>query len=268
VVYYYRKVILGVLLGLALLLVPLSPASVHADVLEARVHITVSAWAVGTPSGLILTYVSDYEVGIEWTKGIGAENTMVRGAVGRLPESITDGYLVYYGNGTSASDTGVSLDETVAPVYYRAWSQNEAGGWELIGVSDSIEGVGMTLFAVIALAVSMTGMGFWKSKSWLFILAGAAWFGLGAYGLFLQNAATGDLLWILGWIGLVAAIIMFIVAFSMWERGEVPVRLSPGEAWDNELRAARQEVSDRKNAKLDRRARREQARYQARLYRG
>lgn len=263
-VHYYSKLVLGVLIGLILLLVPMGSAEASVP----QVSITVSAWIVGSPSGLILTYISDFEVGIEWTKGVGANNTMVRGAVGRLPESITDGYLVYYGNGTSVSDTGVSLDETAAAVYYRAWSQNEAGGWEVIGISDSIEGVGMTLIAVIGLAVCMTGMGFWQRKTWLFILAGLAWFGLGAYGLFLQETATGDLLWILGWFGIVAAVIMFIIPIQLKEKVELKEELLPSEVYDKELHEVRQEIRDRKDAKADHRARRDIARDKARIASG
>lgn len=141
----------------------------------ADVTITATGIVVGAPGGLTLTYISDYEVGISWTKGTDAENTMIRAAYGRTPGSRTDGYLVYYGPGDGQeeiiSDTGVSLDETATPVYYRAWSQNASGGWENEGVSGFIEGIGVTTIAFIILALGVVGIAMWKKHLLLYLVA-------------------------------------------------------------------------------------------------
>ena len=60
------------------------------------------------------------QIDLTWTKGAGADRTMVRGKLGSYPTSYTDGYQVYFNTGTSASDTGLSANTTY---FYRAWSE-------------------------------------------------------------------------------------------------------------------------------------------------
>lgn len=139
------------------------------------ITVTATGYVCGAPEGLTLTYISDYEVGISWTKGDDAQNTIVRAAVGRIPESRTDGYLVYEGTGTNCSDTGVSLDETAAYVYYRAWSQNVGGIWEEIGISDFIGGAGMVLIAIVILVLGITAASFFIKSSMLYSACIPAW---------------------------------------------------------------------------------------------
>ncbi|MFC1902261.1 hypothetical protein ACFLX3_04975, partial [Chloroflexota bacterium] len=64
--------------------------------------------------------VSSAQVDLSWTKGAGANRTMVRRESGGFPADINDGFLVYFDTGTSVSDTGL-LPETT--YYYRAWSE-------------------------------------------------------------------------------------------------------------------------------------------------
>jgi len=164
---------------------------------------------------LTLTYISDYEVGISWTIGEGAENTMVRAAVGRLPESRTDGYLVYYGDGTSTSDTGVSLDETAAPVYYRAWSQNSAGGWEDVGTSSFLEGLGVTILAISIICLGLMIAGFVFKSTPMLLSAGMGWvlFGVLMYGKAFDNEFMNQGLLALGGA---LAIVCFVSTLTMY----------------------------------------------------
>jgi hypothetical protein len=60
------------------------------------------------------------QIDLSWTKGTGANNTMVRGKLGSYPTSVSDGYQVYFNTGTTASDTGLTPSTTY---YYRAWSE-------------------------------------------------------------------------------------------------------------------------------------------------
>ena len=158
---------------------------------SADVTITASGFIVATPSGLILTYINPNQVQIDWTKGASANNTMVRGAVGREPTSRTDGYLVYYGTGTSANDTGVSFEETAAPIYYRAWSQADGGLWESTGISGFIEGGGMTLIALFLLALVLSAFVIWGKTPNLVIttMATGAWAVIWWYSI--NNPMTG-----------------------------------------------------------------------------
>lgn len=174
-------------LSLALLLVP---TAVQATT-SAEVTITATGYVCGAPGDLTLTYISDYEVGISWTKGPDAENTLVRARYGSVPESRTDGYLVYYGNGTNCSDTGVSLDETVAPIYYRAWSENVGGIWEESGISDFFEGGGMLLIGIVVIVLGLTALAFILKDALLHMVCVPAWSVLGIL-LWNQNWPPGN----------------------------------------------------------------------------
>ncbi len=67
----------------------------------------------------IATAVNDNQIDLRWTKGEGAQKTMIRRSTGDYPVDRNDGVLVYFDTGTSFSDTGLS-PETL--YYYRAWS--------------------------------------------------------------------------------------------------------------------------------------------------
>jgi len=72
------------------------------------------------PTSFSATTASSSQINLSWTKGTGAEKTMVRGKEGSYPTSISDGYQVYFDTGTSTSDTSLSPSTTY---YYRAWSE-------------------------------------------------------------------------------------------------------------------------------------------------
>ena len=60
------------------------------------------------------------QIDLVWTKGEGAQKTMIRRKIGGFPVDRDDGDLVYFDTGTSFSDTGLS---PLTTYYYRAWSQ-------------------------------------------------------------------------------------------------------------------------------------------------
>lgn len=62
----------------------------------------------------------DGQITLSWTKGEGANRTLVRRRTNTYPSTITDGYEVYFGTGTSVVDTGLTNGQTY---YYRAWSE-------------------------------------------------------------------------------------------------------------------------------------------------
>ncbi len=66
------------------------------------------------------TQVNGTQIDLTWTKGEGAQKTMIRRKIGGFPVDRDDGDLVYFDIGTSFSDTGLSPSTTY---YYRAWSQ-------------------------------------------------------------------------------------------------------------------------------------------------
>ncbi len=66
------------------------------------------------------TAVGSTQIDLSWTKGAGANRTMVRRKTGGYPADRNDGTLVYFNTGTSVSDTGLSPNTTY---YYKAWSE-------------------------------------------------------------------------------------------------------------------------------------------------
>jgi len=173
---------------------------------SAEITVTVTGWICEAPGGLTLTYINDYEIGISWAKGDGAENTMIRAAYGRVPSSRTDGYLVYYGDGTFTSDTGVNFEEGVSDVYYRAWSQNVSGTWEEVGTSDFMENPHMLLIALIVLAMGFTITSYIFKKGVLAFAGAGAWMITAIY-CFSKSTETWDIYFSLAFlfIGLMLA---------------------------------------------------------------
>lgn len=153
------------------------PLKVHAA--NPQVHITVSAWVVGSPSGLTLTYVSDNQIDISWTKGVGAVNTMVRVKYDSVPMDRSDGYQVYYGVGDNVTDSNVDLTSPRVP-YYKAWSQNALGAWELLGTSAGASFMSLSYMwlGLIILALAASAGAFIWRRTLLCIIAAFVWLAL------------------------------------------------------------------------------------------
>jgi len=146
-----------------------------------EVTITATGWIAGAPTGFTITYVNDHQLDLSWVKGEDADNTMVRAKYGSYPSSYTDGYQVYYGAGTSTSDTAVSVDETGTGIYYRLFS--EAGGvWvEDVYAEGFWEGIGMTLIAFFILCGILSFLSLRNRSALLAIGASGAWLFMLAY---------------------------------------------------------------------------------------
>jgi len=72
------------------------------------------------PPVLTATTNSSSQIDLTWTKGTGAQKTMIRRSTGTYPANYTDGVQVYFDTGMSFSDTGLTDNMTF---YYRAWSE-------------------------------------------------------------------------------------------------------------------------------------------------
>jgi len=75
------------------------------------------------PTNLSATPTTDVLYTLTWTKGTGAQSTIVRGKVGSYPTDVSDGSLVYSGAGTGCTHA-VAGEHW----YYRAWSYVTDGG--------------------------------------------------------------------------------------------------------------------------------------------
>jgi hypothetical protein len=71
------------------------------------------------PTSLTATAISSSQIDLSWTKGTGAENTMIRRKTGSYPSSPSDGSQAYFGPDSTHSDTGLDPNTTY---YYTAWS--------------------------------------------------------------------------------------------------------------------------------------------------
>ncbi|MBN1161592.1 MAG: hypothetical protein JXA17_06585 [Dehalococcoidales bacterium] len=71
------------------------------------------------PYPFAATAVSDTQIDLSWTKGEGAQKTMIRRGTSGYPVDKNDGVQVYFDTATSYSDTGLVPDTLY---YYRAWS--------------------------------------------------------------------------------------------------------------------------------------------------
>jgi hypothetical protein len=101
------------------------------------------------PSNLSATAISDSRIDLSWSKGSGADKTMVRRKTGSYPTSPSDGTQVYFDTATSCSDTGLSRGTTY---YYRAWSYKS--GAPDSGYSDSYSPALATTYENIGLRIS------------------------------------------------------------------------------------------------------------------
>ena len=209
-------------LGVALLvlLLWLIPVGVLADTSQ-EVTVTATGYICAVPGGFTLTYITDYEVGISWIKGVDAENTMIRAAYGRVPESRTDGYLVYYGDEATTSDTGVNFEEGVADVYYRAWSQNAAGVWEEVGVSDLMENpyMLMAVFGILSLGLFISTFVVPRGRVILAFASAGAWMLLGVYS-YTRFVTLWDIYYALFWLSMGLVFVCVLIPVILREKME------------------------------------------------
>ena len=111
----------------AMLILAYPPTQVAAG---PSVALTISASPTGV-SGFTIEYVSDTRLDFTWSYSSNATTAvMLRGKYGRFPDDTpnkdtepSDGYLVYYGSNTTASDTSMDFNENAGPIYYKLWAQ-------------------------------------------------------------------------------------------------------------------------------------------------
>jgi len=109
---------------------------------------TAGLYAAGNPpTDFTATYVNDQEVALSWSLNQGAESVEIRFAYGRQPTQPAEGFLVYSGNGTSFSDTGLDMNRTIADVFYSAWSKDAEGNYSTSYAAVIVENTAMTELA-------------------------------------------------------------------------------------------------------------------------
>lgn len=193
----------------------LLPISVSADANVTVIAVPYTGWAI---NNFTAVYVSDTQVDISWTPDFGVLNTMVRGKYGSIPTDITDGYLVYYGNGNNVSDTSMNFDlifdnlsntDDYAGIYYRAFAETTPGVFDDSTPPAGVEVI-MILIALILLSLGLTvgGQGY---KNVILVEAGALfWAIFGAYSYYQSTISVGGMsaiYYALFWGGMAMAVV-------------------------------------------------------------
>ncbi len=137
-------------------------------------------------NSFLITYVSDTDILLSWTLGASVDKIMVRAKYGEYPANIpdintapTDGYLVYYGNGTEVHDTSMNFDENAGVLYYRAWAQQADGTWNMNTSSGSKESKEVVLIALLFAPIALAGLGAGLKNGMLCYLAIPLWLACG-----------------------------------------------------------------------------------------
>jgi hypothetical protein len=231
--------ILGVVVILVILVLPVTP------VLAESVNITVTArpLVTGGITDFIITYVSDYQLDFSWGYTGDATHIMIRGKYGDYPENITDpwtepsdGWLVYYGDGTEATDW-VNMEFLSVPIYYSAWAQKDDGMWYLDVQSGWKESALVLFLGFIFLALGLTALAYTKRRGELFFGSAGAWVILTAYS-FSRMESTNDIYF---YLFLFCAALVFVSAFGALATREKREAVEEEEDWEIEEREAREE---------------------------
>jgi hypothetical protein len=200
------------------------------------------------PWNFSITAVSLYEIQLSWNNAVSATGAMVRGAYGRWPGNVTDGFEVYHGNLTTITHW-VNTEFIGVDVYYRIYSEYGNGTYTTCYVSGSVTGGkdvaniagGITLFALIVFALGCTISSYAFRKITIAVTGVAAWAALAFYS-FTQSSSSSpaditDYWMAIFWVGIGMVIIGMFESFSMRES---PVDTTPAE----EARSQADEMRD------------------------
>lgn len=191
-----RKVV-AVIISLFL---ALSPMIALADTTAVVTVYGVPSFSGGI-NGFTITYVSDTRLDLNWGLGVDAAHIMIRAKYGSYPADIpnenttpSDGYLVYYGSGTSVSDTSMNFDENAGLLYYKAWAQKPDGTWYVNTSTGKKESETMALIALLALGLGVSWFAIAKREIVIGLIASVIWLAVLIYTRSnpIGNSVTGD----------------------------------------------------------------------------
>ncbi len=168
---------------IVLLTLVVFPTAVLADD-SASVVVTMVPFTGGI-TNFTITYVSDTRIDFSWGFGGDATKIMIRGKYGGYPNDIpdenttpSDGYLVYYGDAVSASDTSMDFDQNPGALYYKAWAQRADDTWHTDFESGWKESARMQLAVLVGLAALLTILALKYTSLGVSIVAAGSWFGV------------------------------------------------------------------------------------------
>jgi hypothetical protein len=155
------------------------PAIVLADVTEQDVTVTATP-AYGIIS-FAVDYVSDYQIDLSWVVVGDVDKVMVRAKYGsdlaEIPDEDTepsDGYLVYYGDATSATHW-LNMETMSVPVYFKIWGQKADTKWYTGSKYGLTGGETMILIGMFVFAGILSFLAFRSSFKPMRFVAGFSW---------------------------------------------------------------------------------------------
>ena len=180
-------IIFRLILVLFLLLLPIGGVVLAATTADVTLYAT-PAGVTGGITNFTIIYVSDTRLDFTWGYTGNATGIMIRGDYNGYPDDIpniyttpSDGYLVYTGNATTASDTSVNFDNNPGPVYYSAWAQRPDGTWYMNPETGEEESAIMLLLVLVGIPLAFVVMALVFKHGLLYFAASAAWIIAGIY---------------------------------------------------------------------------------------
>jgi len=164
------------------------PSSVVLAAESVDVTVVATPLFTGGITNFTIIYVSETQLDFSWGYSGDTDRIMIRAQYGGYPDDIpnedtapSDGYLIYYGNGVSASDFSVNFDDNPGPLYVRAWGQRTNDKWSTTPAEGWKESEIMTLLAFIALAGVLSFLGARSSFWFLKVFAAFGWWAFAFY---------------------------------------------------------------------------------------
>lgn len=224
------KKLLRIIIIVSILVIQLLPLKLDAASYQ-DVTVVANPSGSGGITAFTITYINDNQLDMEWTTWGDVANVMIRADFGRYPSDIpdedttpSDGYLVYYGSGSSTSDTSVMLGDNLVNPYYKVWAQKADGKWHLSPASDFEENTTMYLLAFIVLALGLT-IGTFVLKTGRRILAFAsagAWIVLSAFS-YVRSEQAWDVYYALFMFAAIMTFAMALVPAVLREKKEIEI---------------------------------------------
>jgi hypothetical protein len=206
------------------------PASSALAGVGEEITIVANPLVTGGIANFTITYISETQLDFDWGYTGDATHIMIRGKYGDYPANITDpwtdpsdGYLVYYGVDTSASDTSMDFDANPGPIYYSAWAQKDNGMWYMDMESGWEESAIVTLIALILLALGLMIVGYvFKRQAFAFGAVGG-WLLIGVYS-YTRSVAVWDIYFTLFFFCMGLVIVSALEAMYLREKPPEPPR--------------------------------------------
>jgi len=210
------------------------------DWANSSANFTTTTSALQAPTYFTLADLGGITVSANWTKGVNTTYTMIRFKRDSYPTTVSNGELVYYGDGTTDNFSGYSLETTT--YYFSAWgfdsdnishsddyAQASIGGEAMEEIATQLgnwvtwlEGDFLTLLQTILssviglfLVLAITALAFWQRNVFLYLLAAPVNL---VYGLSTAaSSVVNSAMWVIGVIiAIIGTFCLFRVALDQY----------------------------------------------------